>query len=58
MIALRQTPLPGSMPFGSTTHGSVPKGQISRDYFIVGITNSAPLRRPVGQREVTVFMRV
>ncbi len=27
-------------------------------HFIVGMTNSAPLRMPVGQREVMVFMRV
>lgn len=27
-------------------------------YFIVGMTNSAPARMPVGQREVTVFSRV
>ena len=27
-------------------------------YFIVGIENSAPARRPVGQRAVMVFMRV
>lgn len=27
-------------------------------YFIVGIENSAPARRPVGQRAVIVFMRV
>ena len=27
-------------------------------YFIVGMTNSAPSRMPVGKREVTAFMRV
>jgi len=27
-------------------------------YFIVGIENSAPARRPVGQRAVMVFIRV
>ena len=27
-------------------------------YFIVGITNSAPSRTPLGQRDVTVFVRV
>jgi len=30
----------------------------SSDYFIVGMTNSAPSLRPDGQREVTVFVRV
>ena len=28
------------------------------DYFIVGIENSAPARKPVGQRAVIVFIRV
>lgn len=30
----------------------------SRNYFMVGMANSAPLRMPVGQRVVTAFMRV
>lgn len=30
----------------------------SDDHFIVGMTNSAPLRIPVGQREVIAFRRV
>jgi hypothetical protein len=30
----------------------------SRNYFMVGMANSAPLRIPVGQRVVTAFMRV
>ena len=28
------------------------------DHFIVGIENSAPARKPVGQRAVIVFIRV
>ena len=36
---------------GLTSHESM-------DYFIVGIENSAPARRPVGQRAVMVFIRV
>jgi hypothetical protein len=32
--------------------------QAAGHHFIVGRTNSAPLAMPVGQRAVTVFMRV
>jgi hypothetical protein len=31
---------------------------MSADYFIVGMTNSAPSFTPLGQREVTVFVLV
>ena len=31
---------------------------LNEDYFIVGIVNSGPALRPVGQRAVIVFMRV
>jgi len=38
--------------------GMESKGQLDTVYFMVGIENSAPARKPVGQRAVTVFMRV
>lgn len=34
-----------------------PPGAAPNGYFIVGMTNSAPARIPVGQREVIVFSR-
>ena len=52
---------PLSRPSAPGTKISMSEGQPEDDipaYRIVGITNSAPARMPVGQRAVTVFSRV
>ena len=46
--------MPGSVGWPSAHQDALPASA----YFIVGIEKSAPARMPVGQRRVTVFIRV